>query len=491
MRFLGQSIRTGVSILILCGIAAASGFEITGIGAKARGMGGAFRAIADDWSAAYYNPAGYALLLDNSLGLNVGFLQNRNELDPQYFEDGGLGQPYQWGHFNDRTIFNVHEIVNNPSAGIVVRTPIWGETVFGFSIYQPFDNSITWNLFGGLDSYNRDVSLIPDEQYKSDLDVVAFQFTAGREFVPDKLSIGIGLQLLRVDMLHKDIFLRSSPLSAPLSDRSWDRIPEFSTVDGIGYGFGFRGGILWKPSEKLSVGVTGAVSSEITVDGDAFLKFLMPDRATQSGFNLFQPGTPEFLFTNGGIVALDAKFESKLKLPPSFGLGLAYQLTEKLLVSFDAEYTLWSKYKGLNFSLSDFSTLPVGGTDDSVANFFQSSLARPVIHEDAGKIMGGFLYDVSDFMSFVGGVSFDQGASQNFNDLTPQFIDTGDKLGLNGGILVKIDRWDLGIITSYIDYSELSVSGLQDIDGDGVEDNFPGNFRAETFETVFTINYRF
>jgi thiamine transport system substrate-binding protein len=32
----------------------ASGFENTGLGTTARGMGGAFRAVADDWSAAYY-----------------------------------------------------------------------------------------------------------------------------------------------------------------------------------------------------------------------------------------------------------------------------------------------------------------------------------------------------------------------------------------------------------------------------------------------------
>ena len=40
------------------------GFAYDGLGVKARGMGGAFRAVADDWSAAYYNPAGYYRIQD-------------------------------------------------------------------------------------------------------------------------------------------------------------------------------------------------------------------------------------------------------------------------------------------------------------------------------------------------------------------------------------------------------------------------------------------
>lgn len=491
MRVLRQSIRATTILLLLCGVSFGSGFEITGLGAKARGMGGAFRAIADDWTAAYYNPAGYAFIKDNAFSGNIAFIDNRNELAPNYSAPSGLGQPFQWGHFNDRTIFNVNKVLNNPSGGFVIRTPFWGETVVGLSVYQPFDYSITWNLFGGLSSYNRDGSLIPGEQYKSDIDIVAFQFTAGREFIPDKLSLGIGFQLLRADLLYKDLFLRNNPLSAPLSDRSWDKVPQFLITEGVGYGFGLRGGLLWKPTKKLSIGITAAVPFEITIDGDAESRFIMPDRATRSGFDQFVPGTPEFLFTDGGIKTLNSQFENKIQLPPSFGIGLALQVTEKLLVSFDAEYTLWSEYEGLGFSFSDFSSLPIGGTDDSVASFFKADLSRPVNYDDAGKIMGGFKYDFSNFLSLVGGAGLDQAASSNFNDLTPQFIDTGDKFNISGGILASIDRWDIGLTTSYVNYPDLDISGLQDFNGDGIDDNFPGSYSGAQYETIFSFNYRF
>ena len=66
-------------LAVWCGGLFASGFENTGLGTTARGMGGAFRAVADDWSAAYYNPAGYAYILDNQLGVNLGLLHFPNE----------------------------------------------------------------------------------------------------------------------------------------------------------------------------------------------------------------------------------------------------------------------------------------------------------------------------------------------------------------------------------------------------------------------------
>ena len=37
-----------------------SGLTPSGVGTKALGLGGAFRGLADDWSASYWNPAGLA-----------------------------------------------------------------------------------------------------------------------------------------------------------------------------------------------------------------------------------------------------------------------------------------------------------------------------------------------------------------------------------------------------------------------------------------------
>ncbi|MBD3256931.1 hypothetical protein GF377_00765, partial [candidate division GN15 bacterium] len=125
----------------------ASGFETTGLGTTARGMGGAFRAVANDWTAAYYNPAGYAFIYDNQLGGNVAFFHNRHQIIPDYAARDDFGNPYGWGIVNGQEVYNFHRVHNNPAGGAVARLPIWGETVFGFSIYQPFDYNIAWRMY--------------------------------------------------------------------------------------------------------------------------------------------------------------------------------------------------------------------------------------------------------------------------------------------------------------------------------------------------------
>ncbi|MEA3297267.1 MAG: hypothetical protein U9R56_05330, partial [candidate division Zixibacteria bacterium] len=49
-----------IGLMLLSSGLIASGLDGLGVGTKATAMGGAFRAIANDWTAAYYNPAGYA-----------------------------------------------------------------------------------------------------------------------------------------------------------------------------------------------------------------------------------------------------------------------------------------------------------------------------------------------------------------------------------------------------------------------------------------------
>ena len=138
--------RLATLVFMLLALAAgsllASGFENTGLGTTARGMGGAFRAVANDWTAAYYNPAGYANIVDNQLGGAVALFNLRNEITPSYAAVDDFGNEYGWGIVNDQTVYNFHRVNNNPSAGLVIPTPYWGETVMGFSIYQPFDQSI-------------------------------------------------------------------------------------------------------------------------------------------------------------------------------------------------------------------------------------------------------------------------------------------------------------------------------------------------------------
>jgi long-chain fatty acid transport protein len=475
----------------------ASGFENTGLGATARGMGGAFRAVASDWSAAYYNPAGYAYIVDEHFGSSIGFVHLRNEITPDYRSTDYFGNGYEWGIANGQTIYNYHRILNNPAAGLVLRLPIWGETVVGLSAYQPFDYSIGWEFYSpeaaDFLAYNDSVTEFPGSTYRNDLDVVAFQLTAAREFAEDRLSVGVGLQLLRADLLFDDLTLRSNPRPYPYNQRPRDRIPEFTKNEGRGWGFGLRAGLIYKVNEEFNVALTGYYPSEITIKGDAYFSYVLP--LSNELLRDASISSIDRIFVGGGVLGLTSEFEAKMKLPPSAAVGLAYQLTEKLLVSVDAEYTLWSQFEGFEFKYSSFNGFKSDENpeDDHRAEeeFFTADLSNPVDWDNTIKAALGIKYDFVDAFSLMVGGSFDQSPSDGSSEVTPHFVDTGDKLGFNLGGALHINQYDLGLTVSYIDYPDLDLSGLTDVNEDDKFDNFPGAYKASTYETILSIGYRF
>lgn len=479
---------------LLCPLLAASGFESPGIGLKARGMAGAFRAVADDWTAAFYNPAGYADLYDNQLGANLSLVHLRDEVTPNY-RWGGV---WPTGIINDRPLYNNHEITSNPSSGFAIRLPVWGETVVGLSIYQPFDYRVTWNLYQPFQSgfIFSDSVAIPADQFRTDIDVVAFQLTAAREFIEDKLSLGLGLQILRADLVYNEILLRDNPLKnnpdnpadSLLAVRPWDKIPEWSHNDGKGWGFGLKAGAMLKSGDKFKLAVTASLPFDITLSGGANLLYFMPKIRGTGAFE----GTLQFLFTDGGKIVDTADFEVKLKLPPSIATGLSYALTEKLTLAFDAEYTFWSRFEGLSFTYDNHRGMRGSADTSALArDFFTADISRPVDWDNAGKVMGGVSFEYTSWLTLLGGVSADQSPARSSSFQSPNLVDTGDKYSFSGGFIAHINQWDVGLITSYTSFPDLAVGGLVDLDNDGIADNFPGAYKADTYETVLAFNYRF
>ena len=480
-----------IALLLLAPGITASGFEANGLGVKATAMGGAFRAVADDWTAAYYNPAGYADLLDNQFGGNLALFQYRNEITPDY-RWGGV---YESGIFNDNPGYNFDEVLDNPSTGLALKFPVFGESVFGISIYQPFDYNVEWDLFRPIITYN-DQAVLPANQFQNNFDVVAFQVTAAREHITDKLSLGVGLQLLRADLLYTDIIFRNNPYLE--IDPEWiaadyprDKIPQWISNDGKGYGFGFNLGVKLKQTDNLTLGAVVNVPFSITVKGESSLEFYMP--LYEKPDEVWPLGTVEELFTTGKKIVDSASYEATLKMPSSFGMGLAYQVTEKLMVTMDAEYTLWSRFDGFNFVYSNHRNL--SGPADTIAymnEFFTSDISRPVEWDDTYEIMAGAAFDYSEYLTLMGGFSYDQSPARTEKNFHPLFFDLGDKLTGSFGAQIHLDRWDLGFSTSYTQNPKVTVDELIiDEDGNGHPENFAGAFEGATYQTVFAFNYRF
>ncbi len=461
------------------------GFEAFGLGTRARAMGGAFRAVADDWTAAYYNPAGYAFAADNVLGSNLSIFHLRNEVTPYFRWDG----TYETGMFNGKVNYNEHEIHNTPGAGFIVRMPIWGETILGLSAYQPFDYNVSWTLYDLPEAYN-DIHVLPGDQYRNDLDVVAFQLTAAREFQEDKLAIGIGLEVLRADLVFTNILFHTNPMVDD-NYQPFDKIPSFSDNDGRGWGLGVRGGILYNANEKLTLAATFHYPGDITIKGTTYQEYYLP-RLPGTEFVTYPMGSVEYLFVSGAKLEYSADMEVELPLPSSLGFGIAYNLTDKLTIALDGEYTLWSGFDSLQFTYSNPEGLvKTADTSNFASNLVYQDMTFLTGWKNSGKVSLGVSYEYSDFLTLMAGGQADQSPFRGNPLVTPHFADLGDKYTFSGGFTWHINQWDIGLAQSYTHIPDLTIYHLYDSNDNGLVDNFAADYKAQTFETVLSVNYRF
>jgi long-chain fatty acid transport protein len=456
------------------------GFAYEGIGVKATGMGGAFRAVADDWSAAYYNPAGYARITDNILSGNLASFHNRYWIKSNILWDG----EYETGFYNGLDVPNNHAILNVPQGGAVARFPIWGEMVMGFSIIQLFDQNQKWRLYDNMPAYS--AAAFPGAQFYNNLDVVSFQFTGAREFMDGKLAIGLGLGALRGDLIYNNLVLRDNGMGSPLSDRPFDKIPEWYRANGNGWGFGYRAGLLYKVTDKLDAALTYVGKSSITIKGDVDFMFYFPDNFYAP---VYTPTSEEYLYANGEVVDLTSKFETKLDLPASIGGGLAYRVNDKLTLAADVEFVMWSTFEGLEFAFSNFHGMKDTSFHYTNDTLFKVDMSVPIEWDDAMRFMVGANYKYK-FLETRAGFAYDQSPVSETTQI-PQFIDLGDKYTYSFGLGFEIKQWHLDFSTSYTKQPDLTISTMSDINNDGLMDNLMGDYRGNNYQTVLGISYRF
>ena len=116
-----------MSLLVLATISEAANTQSSAVGARSRGMGGAYIAVADEPTAIYWNPAGLARAKGTILELGAAYLIPDGEYTPlgspktERTEDFGVAAPF-----------------------LGVCSDNFGEFTLGFGIYAPYGLDIQW-----------------------------------------------------------------------------------------------------------------------------------------------------------------------------------------------------------------------------------------------------------------------------------------------------------------------------------------------------------
>ena len=285
------------ALFLLPSFVPGNGLNLNGLGSRAQGMGGAFVGIADDFSAVFWNPAGAAAFRKEMFGFYATDLIPRATYrrDFAFPEDPKVNARTKDSHY----------------LGFLAGyyRPVSSKIVIGLGIGTPSEQGTLWN---GSDF----ASLSAGTAYDWSSRLVVFSFSP---LVAVKLSeaISVGLTL--------NVNLGTSSLKMPAGFSS---LPDIGAPVDLGqyeenmtgWGLGATFGILVKPVDKLSIGLTVRTPSAIAFDGSARM----------SNLSLYDlPGSSDF--------------ERKITWPLWVAGGIAFRPVPRLLLSADVHWTQWSK----------------------------------------------------------------------------------------------------------------------------------------------------
>ena len=184
-------------LLLMTGsVAGGGGFAVPGVGSKALGMGGAFRGLADDWSACFWNPAGLSDLTNSEFSANLYTYNFRPEFTPKV-QFGQGGDIYSVGYENV-TYYPEDRAVFSPSGSFFYKFAETEGFSGGVAFFIPYKLHARWDVYDPPYAYGNTVTY-PQYDHRTSILIWDLHPTVAKGFMDCKLSLGAGLCVQRAD----------------------------------------------------------------------------------------------------------------------------------------------------------------------------------------------------------------------------------------------------------------------------------------------------
>ncbi len=398
-------------VLLACSVVAlAGGYQIGEHGARGMAMGGAFVAQAADGSAIYYNPAG----LSFQRGMNV--LLGTTLITPATTFTGPTPSTASTDMVSQTF---------TPINAYVTYTMDNG-LAFGVGVFNPYGLGTEWPS-GWAGRYLA---------VKSDIQTFYINPTVSYK-VSDQLSIGVGISYVTGTVTLD----RKLPLTPLPGDGGFK-------LDGDGTGINFNAGLLWKPTEALSIGLSYRSETKIDFEGDATFTDIP---APLAGF--FPSGTTG---------------KATLPMPSNLMAGIAYDITKDFTVEADFQSVGWSSYKELKVTFDK----PVAGA---------TSMAETVDWENSILLRFGGEYRMEK-LALRAGFIYD-GTPQPDKSVDPTLPDA-NRIEITVGAGYQItDMINVEAAYQYIKASDRTVTAPTN--------SFPGTYKTTANLFGFNVGFAF
>jgi long-chain fatty acid transport protein len=291
----------------------ANGLNLNGIGPRAVAMGGAFVGLADDFSAVFWNPAGLA------------------NIDQKYVAFYGFDIMPSMTYKLETPIPGVQADAKSVSkhylGGLAgYFQPVSDNLVLGLAAYSPSGLGIEWDGadLAGISGGNTDID------WMSKFFVITIAPTLSYK-VNEMIQLGFALNI-NYGSFHMDRWAGGTPVPIPPYFLDFGQ----QSLKMTGWGFGATFGVLVKPSDMFSLGLTVRTPSTIGFSGDLGIQ------------NLDQLGP-----LLGTTVSSTSKVETDLTMPMWLAGGIAFKPIEKFTLTFDVQWTQWSTLDEVALKLDD------------------------------------------------------------------------------------------------------------------------------------------
>jgi long-chain fatty acid transport protein len=437
-------------------------------------MGGAFRGLADDWSAAYWNPAGLTQLEESQITGMLVFLSPRPEYDPN-IRYGGL----EVGYRNDRLTYPKTETIIIPDFGGFLKLDAFEDYTFGVAVYVPAGLYSEWDLYNptpAMDIRNQ----FPKFDHVGKLTVLDIHPSIARSFMEEKLSLGVGLSIIWGDIVYQKTHLTPSEFPVPHENLLID-----TRLEGDGLGFGANFGALYKFSDAFQLGISGKLPVKLTFEGTAKQELYTMENEYLRDILLDNVYTREDSLQVLALFALDnmasePDAEAELTLPGDLGIGVAIKANEKLTITGGVDITFWSAL--------DSVVIELDGVDPSGNEAENSTIM--FLWDDITRVSLGAEYQVADPLALRLGYFFDPSPIPD-STFSPIIPDLGDKNSFNIGAALTLGGVEISYNYEYLTFEERNISTLKDVNGDGTYDNYPGTYKMDLHASHLLITYRF
>jgi long-subunit fatty acid transport protein len=403
-----------------------------GSGARALGMGGAFIAIADDATAASWNPGGLIQLEKPEISIVGGYVSRSEDNNFGTNPEASGSQSTSNSNLNYLSVAYPFKAANR-------------NMIVSLNYQRLYDFNRNWNF--SLDMKDSLFTAPVAYQYKQKGALYALGLAYSAEITP-RLSAGITLNYWG-DFINQNRWEQHYSRVGSVLQGTFPG--SFSTGKSENYSFsGWNAtlGFLWKMAEHWTMGGVFKTPFAASVDHD-----ITADNAVNY---------PTFPTANTQTTSSN-QYSEELQMPMSYGLGLAYRFSDRFTVSGDLYRTHWSDFMYKNYL--GVKTSAISGQPEATSNISNTTWFR----------FGGEYLIIGNkyVVPFRAGVFYDPAPAEGSAD---------NYYGISLGSGIAYDRFIFDIAYQYRFGNGVGASQLQDL-------NFSQNVREHTVYSSLIVHF--